>query len=148
MDRLPSPRVGVGVLIIEQGKILLGKRKGAHGAGTWSAPGGHLEFGESIEDCARREALEETNLTLMDLRPGPYTNTVFEAERQHYVTVFVLANHAGGLLKTMEPDKCEGWVWCDRAKLPKPLFAPLAELRDRGFFRYRDSAPFQHLPDS
>ena len=113
--------------------MLLGRRRGSHGAGTWSAPGGHLEYGESVEDCARREALEETNLLLKDLRPGPYTNTVFEAEQRHYVTVFVLAAPAGGALRNMEPEKCEGWVWCAWSNLPEPLFAPLAELRNRGF---------------
>ncbi len=133
MESKSTPQVGVGVLIIEEGRVLLGKRRGSHGAGTWSAPGGHLEFGESVEDCARREVLEETNLLLKNLRPGPYTNTVFEAEQKHYVTVFVLAAPAGGVLKTMEPEKCEGWVWCDWSALPKPLFAPLAELRSRGF---------------
>lgn len=49
---MPAPQVGVGVLILRDGKVLLGRRKGSHGAGCWSAPGGHLEFGEVVEDCA------------------------------------------------------------------------------------------------
>lgn len=59
-----TPGLGVGVLVIENGRVLLGKRKGSHGAGTWSAPGGHLEYGESIENCAEREVLEETGLRI------------------------------------------------------------------------------------
>jgi len=61
------PRVGIGVLIQnDKGEVLLGKRKGAHGAGEWSFPGGHLEFGEKIFECARREAKEETGLSVED----------------------------------------------------------------------------------
>jgi 8-oxo-dGTP diphosphatase len=52
------PKVGIGVFIFKDGKFLMGCRKGTHGAGTWSVPGGHLEFGESFEECAEREALE------------------------------------------------------------------------------------------
>jgi 8-oxo-dGTP diphosphatase len=129
----PAPQVGVGILVVENGRVLLGKRKGSHGAGTWSAPGGHLEFGESIEACARREVLEETNLALKNLRLGPFTSNVFESEKKHYVTVFVIAAPASATLKTMEPDKCEGWVWFEWSDLPEPLFAPLATLRSQGF---------------
>src|SRR5215469_4737907 len=46
------PKVGVGVMILKDGKVLIGKRKGAHGAGEWAWPGGHLEYMESFEDCA------------------------------------------------------------------------------------------------
>ena len=53
-------RVGVGVIIVRDGNVLLGERAGSHGAGTWALPGGHLEFGETVADCARREVLEET----------------------------------------------------------------------------------------
>ena len=53
------PKVGVGVAVVKDGKVLLGKRKNAHGEGTWSFPGGHLEYKESWEDCAIRETLEE-----------------------------------------------------------------------------------------
>ena len=54
------PRVGIAVFIFKDGKFLMGRRKGAHGEDTWSVPGGHLEFGEMIEDGARREVEEET----------------------------------------------------------------------------------------
>ena len=73
---MPAPQVGVGVLILRDGKVLLGRRKGSHGAGCWSAPGGHLEFGEAVEDCALREALEETGLALSELRHGPFSSDV------------------------------------------------------------------------
>ena len=53
------PLVGVGVIIIKEGKILLAERKGSHGQNTWASAGGHLVFGESLEECARREVLEE-----------------------------------------------------------------------------------------
>jgi 8-oxo-dGTP diphosphatase len=129
----PVPQVGVGVLVVENGRILLGKRKGSHGAGTWSAPGGHLEFGESVEACAFREVLEETNLLIKNLRLGPFTNNVFETEKKHYVTVFVIATAASGTLTNREPQKCEGWAWFPWSRLPEPLFAPLLTLRDQGF---------------
>jgi ADP-ribose pyrophosphatase YjhB (NUDIX family) len=38
------PKVGVGVMVLKNGKVLIGKRKGAHGAGEWAWPGGHLEY--------------------------------------------------------------------------------------------------------
>ena len=46
------PKVGVGVIVRREGRILLGKRKGSHGENTWAPPGGHLEFMESVEECA------------------------------------------------------------------------------------------------
>lgn len=127
------PRIGVGVIMLRQGRLLLGERRGAHGAGSWALPGGHLEFGESVEDCARREALEETGLTLLNLRRGPWSNDIFEAEGRHYVTLFMLAEAGPGEPERCEPEKCGGWHWFDWAALPEPLFAPLATLRASGF---------------
>ena len=66
---LTPPRVGVGVFVVQQGKVLLGLRRGSHGSGTWGSPGGHLEHGEAILDCARREVLEETGLEVEIERP-------------------------------------------------------------------------------
>ncbi len=123
---------GVGVIILRDSKVLRGERAGAHGAGTWALPGGHLEFGETVADCARREVLEETGLAIHDIVPAPYTSDVFVAEGRHYVTLFVTAR-ANGDPVALEPDKCLGWHWLQWADLPGPLFAPLQTLYDSGF---------------
>jgi 8-oxo-dGTP diphosphatase len=122
------PKIGVGVCIIKDGKVLFGKRKNAHGQGDWCFPGGHLELNENIEDCARREVLEETGLSIKNIRFGPYTNDIFEKEGKHYVTLFVAADYDSGELKLMEPEKCEKWEWFDWEELPQPLFLPLQNL--------------------
>ena len=127
------PKVGVGILVVKDGALLLGKRKGAHGAGSWAAPGGKLEFGESIEACARRELFEETGLHLQVMKFGPYTNDLFEAENKHYLTAFVIVEQFSGTLSLMEPEKCEGWQWFDLMALPAPLFTPLQTLFETGF---------------
>lgn len=126
------PLIGVGVLVVREGRVLLGERRGSHGAGTWAPPGGHLEFGESVESCARRETLEETGLELERIRQAPYTNDHFVAEGKHYVTLFVAAE-ASGEPALLEPGKCAGWRWFPWSELPEPLFLPLDSLRRLGY---------------
>ncbi len=126
---LKFPRIGVAVIVVKNGKVLLGKRKGAHGSGTWALPGGHLHFGETIEACARREVMEETGLSIADIQTGPYTNDIFTQEDKHYVTLYMVARYAGGRLQTKEPEKCEIWDWFDWHNLPEPRFLSLNNLR-------------------
>ena len=121
------PKVGVGVLVVKEGKVLFGKRKGAHGAGEWSLAGGHLEFGETIEECARRELLEETGLKAGDISVGPWTSDIM-AGNKHYITFFALVKNFEGEPSLLEPQKCEGWQWFDWDQLPDPLFPPVISL--------------------
>jgi 8-oxo-dGTP diphosphatase len=129
----PGPRVGVGVIVVRNGRVLLGLRQGSHGAGTWALPGGHLEFGESVEACAAREVLEETGLVVGRIRPGPFTNDVMATEDKHYVTLFVVADAAQGEPQRCEPQKCERWAWFNWSDLPEPLFQPLQTLKRSGY---------------
>jgi 8-oxo-dGTP diphosphatase len=128
-----SPGVGVGVIVLRDGRVLLGLRQGSHGAGTWALPGGHLEFGESVDECAAREVLEETGLIVGDFRTGPFTNDVMAADDKHYVTLFVMASSVAGEPEVLEPTKCLRWAWFDWSALPEPLFQPLETLKRSGF---------------
>ena len=131
--RTRHPRVGVGVLVLRGGRVLLGERLGSHGAGTWAPPGGHLDFGETIAQCATREVLEETGLNVTAVQEGPYVNTVFADEGLHYLTVFAIAECADGMPSVCEPEKCVRWEWFTWDALPAPLFKPVQELHATGF---------------
>lgn len=128
-DLQKRPRVGVGIALIQNGRVLLGKRKGSHGAGEWSFAGGHLEFGESIEDCARRELAEETGLKALSIELGPWTSDIIEDK--HYITLFVFVDTFEGEPQVLEPHKCEGWEWFEWDKFPSPLFAPVRTLIEK-----------------
>ena len=84
-------------------------------------PGGHLEFGESFEECAIREATEETGLT--DFKIGGVVSVsndiVYE---KHYVSIGVLLESISGDPVAAEPEKSEDWFWCDPRELPEPMF--------------------------
>ncbi len=127
------PRIGVGVIVRRGERVLLGHRVHAHGSGTWQFPGGHLEYGEAIEDCAHREVLEETGLDVEIERLGPFTNDVFADEGRHYVTLYVLARSEIGDPIPQEPDKCDRWDWFDWEALPSPLFLPIRNLIASGW---------------
>jgi 8-oxo-dGTP diphosphatase len=127
------PKVGVAVIVVKDSKVLLGKRMNSHGSGTWQFPGGHLEFGEPIKDCAKRELFEETGLTIRNIKLGPYTNDIFKTEQKHYITLFVIADYDSGVLTVKEPKKCEKWGWFSWSQLPEPKFLPIQNLIKQKF---------------
>lgn len=125
--------IGIGVIVIKNNKVLLGKRKNSHGEGSWCFPGGHLEFNEEIEECGKREVLEETGIKIKNIKLGPFTNDIFKKEGKHYVTLFLTADYDSGKVRVMEPDKFEKWEWFEWGKLPKPLFLPIQNLLKQKF---------------
>jgi len=127
------PGVGIGVMVIKDNKVLLGKRKNAHGEGAWCFPGGHLEFSEELQDCARREVLEEAGIKIKNIRFAAVTNDIFDKEGMHYITLHMLSEYDSGEVKLMEPEKCEKWGWFEWDKLPQPNFGPVKNLLEQGF---------------
>ncbi len=140
------PKVGIGVIIVKDDKVLMQKRINAHGDQTWSFPGGHLEFNEQPEEGAVRESLEEFGITIKDPKIVAVTNDVFSKENKHYVTIFVLSESFEGEVSIKEPDKCERWSWFSWENLPQPLFVPIINLLKQNFnpFDKLDSKKYQH----
>jgi 8-oxo-dGTP diphosphatase len=127
------PLIGVAVIVIKEARVLLGKRKNAHGSGTWAFPGGHLEFNESIKACARREVFEETGIQIKNLRYGPYTNDIFADEEKHYVTLFIISDYDSGSPVAKEPHKCDKWAWIPWPPVVRPCFRPITNLLKLNF---------------
>ena len=119
------PSVGIGVFIRKDGKILMGKRKGSFGGGTWALPGGHLEMGETLEDCVVREISEETGLEIQNIKFITAQNNIFDdGKPRHFVTLLFSSDWKSGEPKNLEPDKCERWEWFTWGDFPEPLFIP------------------------
>lgn len=124
----PQTRVGVGVLIEREGQLLMLRRKNVHGSGTWSTPGGHLDFGESFEECAKREAKEETDIDVFDIEFVAITNDYFEKENRHYITVWMKASAQAGTENINAAYEMDQVGWFPWKELPSPLFGPLEKL--------------------
>ena len=121
---------GFGVMLLRDGKVLLGRRHDdpekadflLHGAGTWTMPGGKFEFGESFEDGAKRELMEETGIVLEKVKVVCVDNS--KVDDAHFVTVGFFSEYFDGEPVVMEPDEITEWRWFDLDDLPSPLFFP------------------------
>jgi 8-oxo-dGTP diphosphatase len=125
---LKMPRIGVGVIVQKDGQVLLLRRKQAHGAGTWSTPGGHLEYGESLEQCAIREVREETGVNIVEVEFRAITNDLSAASQKHYITVWMEGRYLSGEPVVHADSEVSAVAWFTWNALPKPLFLSLQNL--------------------
>jgi len=117
--------ISVGALIFnDEGKILLCKRsqKAKNERGCWEAPGGAVEYGETLEHAIQREMKEELNIELEILKQLPAADHIIPADKQHWVpTSFICRIKNGKAPKIMEPTKCDAIGWFSLDNLPAPL---------------------------
>ena len=125
IDSTERPYIGVGVLVWKGNRLLLGKRINPRSKNCWQFPGGHLECGETVSQCAHREVNEEVGIKISAIKHLGYTNEMFTMSGKHYVTLFVSARYLEGDVRVMEPDKNECWDWFKSDELPQPLFSPI-----------------------
>ncbi|MBB3947949.1 8-oxo-dGTP diphosphatase [Rhizobium skierniewicense] len=129
------PGVGAGLVIERDGKVLLYKRVKPPEAGHWSIVGGKVDHMETAHIAAKREAEEETGLTIGDVRFLCASEQIIPADGQHWLSLIYLADDIQGEPSLTEPDKLSDMGWFGMDDLPQPLslFARDAfrHLRDR-----------------
>jgi len=125
-------------MILKEGKVLLGKRhpdpqkadSELHGEGTWTMPGGKLDFGEELKEAAGREVFEETGIRLDGARLKMISVTGDVAKDAHFITIGFLYKDPEQEPGVMEPDEIIEWRWFDLNDLPDPIFPPSKKLLD------------------
>jgi len=126
---------GFGVMILNsEEKILLGKRhedpnkadSAFRVSNVWTMPGGKLEYGESFEEGAIREVLEETGMILKN--PKVICINQDRNEHAHFITIGLFSNEFEGFPRVMEPDEITEWKWFDLNNLPENIYFPSAKV--------------------
>jgi len=125
-------RVWIWSLAIKDGKILYGLRKSKHWIGTYSPPWGHLEYWETIEQCAVRELYEESWLIAesSDVIVLCTLNEIYPNNEKHYINITTLIPKFSWEVVNKEPDKLEKWEWLswdEIKKLWSNNFLPIQE---------------------
>ena len=131
----------VAVVVTNAQRVLFGRRRLANGEFEWQLPGGWIETGESPQQAARREVVEETGLRLQDLRFVSVTNNVFSSHKHSISLVFEAECSDEGELITREYEKCYAWEWRRWDELNDQLFLPLRLLRQSGYRPFLKSDP-------
>ena len=122
---------GCGVMVFnDKNQLLLGLRNEnenladseLHEEGTWTMPGGNIEYGETFEEAGAREAYEETGIIINPNDLEVICVQVDKNEHAHYISVGMIAKLFEGKPKVMEQDIVD-WKWFDLDNLPKNIFS-------------------------
>lgn len=130
-DKPKKVGTGFGVMILNsERKLLLGRRhedpnkadSAFRVSDVWTMPGGKLEFGESFEEGAVREVLEETGMKLKN--PKVMCINQDRNEHAHFITIGLFSEEFEGFPQIMEPDEITEWKWFDLNQLPENIYFP------------------------
>ena len=110
------PVVGVGALVEHNAKVLLVKRGEPPYKGLWCIPGGKVHFGESLQEAAEREILEETGIAIKAGDPifsFDIIDTANKDDMIHYVVVDLIADYVSGEIRSGSDALEVAWVDID-----------------------------------
>ena len=114
------PGLGAGLAILRDGKLLLYRRTRPPEAGHWNIVGGKIDHLERSEEAARREAEEETGLSIGAVEFLCHSEQIFKDEGQHWVSLIYVTRHFSGEPRVVEPEKLPEFGWFDFDDLPQP----------------------------
>jgi 8-oxo-dGTP diphosphatase len=117
------PQVAVGAIVVKDGRVLLVQRGQAPSQGLWAIPGGRLELGETLQQAAEREILEETGIQVRAGEPYLAFDVIDRDDRGrvhfHYVIVDMLAEYLSGEPRAAGDARAVGWFsWPEVQDLP------------------------------
>lgn len=115
------PGLGCGLAILRGGKLLLYRRLRAPEAGSWNIVGGKIDHMERAVDSARREAEEESGLTIGAVDFLCISEQIIVDERQHWLSLIYVTEDFAGEPRVMEPEKLPEFGWFALDALPSPL---------------------------
>ena len=124
---MENPRVNVDILVVRDGKILLGllTEKWSSKRHAWGVPGREIHFGEKIGDTAKRNIREEFNAAVKSYKIIS-VNANYELGN-HYIGIGVVAE-MDGEPKLLLPEDWKEWRWFKKDEIPKNLFTPAKNL--------------------
>jgi 8-oxo-dGTP diphosphatase len=125
-------KIGCEAWIEREGKVLLYKRGAGKSIGTWSLPGGHLEFLERVDDGIIRELEEELglNISVQDIWPIAITDDLRPELDEHYLHITFNVDIGNQQPLSQEPEKCAELQWFPIDDLPNDLFPFQAKVFD------------------
>lgn len=115
------PGLGCGLAILRESRILLYRRLRAPEAGVWNIVGGKIDHMERALDSARREAEEESGLSIGSVEFLCISEQIIEEERQHWLSLIYVTEDFAGEPRIMEPEKLPEFGWFALDDLPAPL---------------------------
>lgn len=116
-----QPKIGTAIVILNsKGQILMGRR--LYEPLGYSLPGGHLEFGETLNECGIREVREEVGVEIENVEIKTIGENLFPDKKYHSISIFIFSTiKINQTIKNPEPTNCAGWSWFDLSKIPKNL---------------------------
>ncbi|MGB3814212.1 MAG: NUDIX domain-containing protein [Shinella sp.] len=115
------PGLGCGLALLREGRMLLYRRLRAPEAGAWNIVGGKIDHMERAIDAARREAEEESGITVGTVDFLCVSEQIIEEERQHWLSFIYVSEDFSGEPRVMEPEKLPEFGWFPLDALPAPL---------------------------
>ena len=113
------PIAGIGAVVIHNQQVLLVKRGNPPKQGLWCIPGGKIQYGETLQQAAEREILEETGVTIKAGTPVYAFDLINTEPPFHYIIVDVIAEYVSGKVSAADDAADARWFSLRQIELPE-----------------------------